>query len=100
MSHISTFIVVLQGSSRAQLKTGLFKRNDRGGLEEAAKFERCASGPVPEDIGLSLREGKEVLKKVQRNIVQTQIRVGDDASGGQCCPNRRRRVERLVRIDP
>jgi hypothetical protein len=28
-----------------------------------------------EEIGLTLREGKDVLKRVQRNIVQTQIQV-------------------------
>jgi hypothetical protein len=44
-------------------------------LEEVAKFDRCADGIVPEDIGLTLREGKEVLRQMQRKIVQTQFQV-------------------------
>ena len=52
-------------------------------VEEVAKFDRCASGIASEEIGLSLQEGKDVLKQVQRNIVQTQIRVQSAASS--CC---------------
>jgi ribose 1,5-bisphosphokinase PhnN len=44
-------------------------------VQEVAKVHRCASGIAPEEIGLTLQEGKDVLKQVQRNIVQTQIRV-------------------------
>src|SRR5580693_5121435 len=44
-------------------------------VEEVAKIDRCASGIASEKIGLSLQEGKDVLKHVQRNIVQTQIQV-------------------------
>ena len=42
-------------------------------VQEVAKFDRCATGIAPEEIGLTLQEGKDVLKQVQRNIVQTQI---------------------------
>jgi len=52
-------------------------------IEEVAKFERCASGIVPEEIGLTLQEGKDVLKQVQRNIAQTQIPV-QSAASSQC----------------
>ena len=51
-------------------------------VKETAKFERCASGCVPEEIGLSLGEGKEVLRQVQREIVRRQISVQSAAS---CC---------------
>jgi hypothetical protein len=44
-------------------------------VQEVAKVDRCASGIAPEEIGLTLQEGKDVLKQVQRNIVQTQIQV-------------------------
>jgi hypothetical protein len=44
-------------------------------VQEVARFDRCASGIEPEEIGLTLQEGKDVLRQVQRNIVQTQIQV-------------------------
>jgi len=44
-------------------------------VQEVAKGDRCASGIAPEEIGLTLQEGKDLLKQVQRNIVQTQIQV-------------------------
>jgi hypothetical protein len=49
-------------------------------VEEVAKYDRCASGIASEEIGLTLQEGKDVLKQVQRNIVQTQIKVQGMAS--------------------
>ena len=49
-------------------------------VQEVAKFNRCASGIAPEEIGLTLHEGKEALKQVQRNIVQTQISLQGTAS--------------------
>jgi hypothetical protein len=49
-------------------------------VEEVAKFDRHAAGIVAEEIGLTLQEGKQVLKRVQRNIVQTQITVQGLAS--------------------
>src|ERR1035441_3752819 len=52
-------------------------------VQEVAKFERCASAIASEEIGLTLQEGKDVLKQVQRNIVQTQIRVQGAACS--CC---------------
>ena len=55
----------------------------RSAVEEVAKFDRCASGIAPEEIGLTLQEGKDVLKQVQRNIVQTQIQVQGVACS--CC---------------
>ena len=45
------------------------------GVEEVAKFERCADGIPPEDIGLTLAEGKDLVGQVQRKIVQTQIEI-------------------------
>ena len=45
------------------------------GVEEVAKFERCADGIPPEDIGLTLAEGKDLVRQVQRKIVQTQIEI-------------------------
>jgi len=52
-------------------------------VQEVARFDRCASGIEPEEIGLTLQEGKDVLRQVQRNIVQTQIQVQGLASS--CC---------------
>jgi hypothetical protein len=49
-------------------------------VEEVEKFDCCASGVASEEIGLTLPQGKDVLKQVQRNIVQTQIRVQNAAS--------------------
>jgi hypothetical protein len=49
-------------------------------VEEVTKFDRRVAGIVPEEIGLTLQEGKEVLKSVQRNIVQKQIKVQGIAS--------------------
>jgi hypothetical protein len=50
-------------------------------VEDVAKFDRCASGIASEEIGLTLQQSKDVLKQVQRNIVQTEIRVQSAASG-------------------
>src|SRR5580700_524252 len=52
-------------------------------VQEVAKLDRCADGIVPEEIGLTLREGKDVLKQMQRNIVQTQIQV--QGAAWSCC---------------
>jgi hypothetical protein len=49
-------------------------------VEEVARFDRCASGIAFEEIGLTLQQSKDILKQVQRNIVQTQIRVQSAAS--------------------
>jgi hypothetical protein len=49
-------------------------------VQEVARFDRCASGIEPEEIGLTLQEGEDVLRQVQRNIVQTQIQVQGVAS--------------------
>jgi hypothetical protein len=40
-----------------------------------ATVERTASNIAPEKIGLSLEEGKSLLRQVQARIVQTQIDV-------------------------
>lgn len=45
------------------------------GFEEVAKLDRCADGIPPEDIGLTLAGGKEVVSQVQRKIVQTQTEI-------------------------
>ena len=47
-----------------------------GGILErelVAQLERPPAGIGPEEIGLSLEEGKTVLRKVQARIVQTQV---------------------------
>lgn len=44
-------------------------------LQEVAKVERDAAGIGPEELGLTLADGKTVLKQVQERIVQTQIEV-------------------------
>jgi hypothetical protein len=38
-------------------------------VEEVARIDRCADGIPAEDIGLTLHEGKEVVRQVQRKIV-------------------------------
>jgi hypothetical protein len=52
-------------------------------VQEVAKFDRCATGIAPEEIGLTLQEGKDVSKQAQRNIAQTQIPV-QSAASSQC----------------
>jgi hypothetical protein len=42
-------------------------------IQQVAKVERKASGIGPEELGLTLADGKTVLKQVQERIVQTQI---------------------------
>jgi len=34
-------------------------------VQEVAKFDRCATGIAPEEIGLTLQEGKDVSKQAQ-----------------------------------
>jgi hypothetical protein len=41
--------------------------------ELVSRVERPASGIGPEEIGLTLEEGKAALRKVQARIVQTQV---------------------------
>jgi hypothetical protein len=43
--------------------------------ELVSRVERPACGIGPEEIGLSLEEGKAVLRKVQSRIVQAQVDV-------------------------
>jgi hypothetical protein len=38
-----------------------------------AQVEREASGIGPEEIGLTLEEGKTVLRQVQARMIQTQV---------------------------
>jgi hypothetical protein len=52
-------------------------------VQKVEKVDRRASGIAPEEIGLTLQEGKDFLKHVQRNVVQTQIQVQSMAS--RCC---------------
>jgi hypothetical protein len=40
-------------------------------VREVAKIERTASGIDPEELGLTLRDGKTVLKQVQERMVRT-----------------------------
>jgi hypothetical protein len=66
------------------LKCNLYRIwNRMSSVQEVAKLDRCADGIVPEEIGLTLREGKDVLKQMQRNIVQTQIQV--QGAAWSCC---------------
>ena len=44
-------------------------------LQQVARLERPSGGVQPEEIGLSLLDGKTVLKQVQERIVQTQISI-------------------------
>jgi hypothetical protein len=44
-------------------------------LQQVASLERPSSGIQPEEIGLTLQDGKTALKQVQERIVQTQINV-------------------------
>jgi hypothetical protein len=52
-------------------------------LQQVARLERPSCGIQPEEIGLTLQEGKTVLKQVQERIVQTQINV-ESAAWGFC----------------
>jgi hypothetical protein len=42
-------------------------------IHEVAKVDRVATGIGPEELGLTLADGKTVLKQVQERIVQNQI---------------------------
>jgi hypothetical protein len=42
-------------------------------IQEVAKVDREATGIGPEELGLTLADGKTVLKQVQARIVQIQI---------------------------
>ena len=44
-------------------------------VREVAKLERAAYLAGPEELGLTLNDGKTVLKQVQESIVQMQIQV-------------------------
>jgi hypothetical protein len=46
-------------------------------IQRVASVERSASGISPEEIGLTLADGKTVLKQVQASIVRTQVNVLD-----------------------
>jgi hypothetical protein len=48
-------------------------------LRQVASVERSASGIEPEELGLTLQDGKTVLKQVQAKIVQTQVSILDTA---------------------
>jgi hypothetical protein len=48
-------------------------------LQQVASVERSASGIEPEELGLTLQDGKTVLKQVQAKIVQTQVSMLDTA---------------------
>jgi len=44
-------------------------------IREVAKLERAAYPAGPEELGLTLKDGKTVLEQVQESIVQMQIQV-------------------------
>jgi len=48
-------------------------------LRQVASVERAASGIEPAELGLTLQDGKTVLKQVQAKIVQTQVSILDTA---------------------
>jgi hypothetical protein len=41
------------------------------GISEVARLERSASGIEPEELGLTLQDGKSVLKQIQAKMVTT-----------------------------
>jgi hypothetical protein len=63
--------------------------------ELVARVERPACGVGPEEIGLTLDEGKAVLRKVQARIVQTQVDMLGAAHRGCCHCGRNQRVKDL-----
>jgi hypothetical protein len=63
--------------------------------ELVSRVERPACGIGPEEIGLSLEEGKAVLRKVQARIVQTQVDVLGAAHRRCCHCGRNQRVKDL-----
>jgi hypothetical protein len=63
--------------------------------ELVSRVERPACGIGPEEIGLTLEEGKAVLRKVQARIVQTQVDVLGAAHRGCCHCGRNQRVKDL-----
>ena len=63
--------------------------------ELVSRLERSACGIGPEEIGLSLEEGKLVLGKVQARNVQTQADVLGAAQGGCLRCGRNQRVKDL-----
>jgi hypothetical protein len=72
-------------------------------IERVASVERSASGISPEDVGLTLAEGKTVLKQVQASIVRTQVGILDtswrlcrDCHGQHRVKDRRRREIRTI----
>jgi len=54
--------------------------------ELVSSVERPASGIGPEEIGLTLEEGKAVLRKAQARIVQTQVDMLSAAAALQLKP--------------
>ena len=63
--------------------------------ELVSRVERPACGIGPEEIGLTLEEGKAVLRKVQAQIVQTQVDVLGGAHKGCLGCGRNQRVKDL-----
>ena len=63
--------------------------------ELVSRVERPACGIGPEEIGLTLEEGKAVLRKVQARIVQTQVDVLGAAHRGCLGCGRNQRVKDL-----
>lgn len=61
-------------------------------IQEVAKVEREATGIGPEELGLTLADGKTVLKQVQARIVQIQIETISAAAKAcrNCGRNQRR----------
>src|ERR1022692_4813340 len=63
--------------------------------ELVSRVERRACGIGPEEIGLSLEEGKAILRKVQSRIVQTQVDSLSAAHRGCCHCGRNQGVKDL-----
>jgi hypothetical protein len=47
---------------------------------QVASLERSASGIEPEELGLTLQDGKTILKQVQAKMVNSQIGILDLSS--------------------
>ena len=54
-------------------------------IQQVASVERPAGIKAPEEIGLSLADGKVVIRDIQRRIVEMQFRVESKLS--RLCPN-------------
>src|SRR5437868_9154320 len=73
---------VVPGISRLKFRLQLVAVSDSGQeqVHEVSQFER--EGLAMETLGLTLAEGKLILKNVQERLVQEQVRIALRNSGG------------------